>query len=69
MSALRCFTESGETLNLIPCRNRQLLNLQPLTLRRVAILLSLLALLAGCGTKGALYLPDDQQKTDNNSRR
>ena len=63
------FVESRNTLNLDTRRNRQLLNLQPLTLRRVATLLALLALLAGCGTRGPLYLPDDPQKTDNNSRR
>jgi predicted small lipoprotein YifL len=38
-------------------------------MRRVATVLALLAILAGCGTKGPLYLPDETPKTDNNSRR
>ena len=38
-------------------------------MRRAASLLMLLALLAGCGTKGPLYLPDEKPRTDNNARR
>jgi predicted small lipoprotein YifL len=38
-------------------------------MRRTALLLTLLALVAGCGTKGALYLPDEKARTDNSARR
>jgi predicted small lipoprotein YifL len=38
-------------------------------MRRAASLMLLLVLLAGCGTKGPLYLPDEKARTDNNARR
>jgi predicted small lipoprotein YifL len=39
-------------------------------MRRAAGILLLIALVAGCGSKGALYLPDAADKrSDNNPRR
>jgi predicted small lipoprotein YifL len=38
-------------------------------MRRAVFLLILLTLIAGCGTKGALYLPDEKSRTDNSARR
>ena len=55
---------------LLPRSARPVPDMQAI-LRRAASLVVLVALLAGCGSKGPLFLPspEGQPRTDNNQRR